>query len=154
MQDSQVPDLPGGLTVKQRKWLDVYLKTGNATEAAMQAYDCNNRVTAAAIGSENLRKLPMDELLEAGGISDKKLLGKIDEGLEATKVVSAKILVLGGDKDANAQTDDFIDVPDYPTRHKYLETALKLKKRLGSESSSVEMKDGERSITFKVSRGE
>lgn len=30
---------------------------GNRTESAMQAYNCNNRITAAAIGSQNFKKL-------------------------------------------------------------------------------------------------
>ena len=48
-----------GLTNKQRKFIDEYLKTFNATEAARRAKYGNentNDVTLAAIGSENLRK--------------------------------------------------------------------------------------------------
>lgn len=52
------------------------------------------------------------------------------EGLTANKQLSAKIIMLGGKGDANSQTDDFIEVPDYPTRHKYLETAYKIKGRM------------------------
>lgn len=114
------------LTLKQRKWLQVYLETGNATEAAVQAYDVKDREGAAQIGWENLRKLDYTEFLEEAGITDNLLQKKIFAGLEATKTVSAKITT----KDADSQTDDFIDVPDFLARHKYLETALKLKQRL------------------------
>ena len=114
------------LTIKQRKWLKLYLELGNATEAAMQTYDCKNRNSAAQVGYENLRKLDYEEFMEEAGITDKLLQEKILQGLEATKVVSARMT----SKDADSNTDDFIDIEDYMVRHKYLETALKLKKRL------------------------
>lgn len=114
------------LTLKQRKWLEVYLQTGNATEAAMQAYDCKDRNSASIIGFENIRKLNYEDFLEEAGITDSLLQKKIIEGLDATRTVSAKII----NKGADTQDDDFIDVPDFMARHKYLETALKLKQRL------------------------
>lgn len=115
-------------TLKQRQWLKIYLNTGNATEAAVQVYDIkdDNRHTAAQVGYENLRKLDYSDFMEEAGITDKLLQQKIMEGLSATKVVSARVT----GKEADSRTDDFIDVEDYLTRHKYLETALKLKKRL------------------------
>jgi len=114
------------LTIKQRKWLKLYLENGNATESAMQVYDCQDRNSASQIGWENLRKLDYEDFMEESGITDKLLQEKILEGLDANRTVSAKIITKGAD----SQTDDFIDVPDYMARHKYLETALKLKKRL------------------------
>ena len=48
------------------------------------------------------------------------------EGLDATRTVSA----VKTSRNATADSTDFVDVPDFLTRHKYLETALKLKKRL------------------------
>ena len=44
------------LTPKQKKFIKEYLETGNATEAAEKAYNTNNKVTAWAIGYENLKK--------------------------------------------------------------------------------------------------
>lgn len=113
------------LTLKQRKWLGIYLDTGNASEAAMQSYDCKDRESAAQIGYENLRKLDYTSFMEEAGITDKLLQGKILEGLESTRAVSA---IVGSG--ATGKTTDWIDVPDYGIRHKYLETALKLKRRL------------------------
>jgi len=117
-------DLPK-LTVKQRKWLDVYIETGNATEAAMQAYNCKDRNSAKSIGFELLTKLDFGTLMELMGLSDSRLLKKADEGLEATRTIS----VMTGSKAKGTDTD-FIDVPDYAIRHKYLETNFKLKNRL------------------------
>lgn len=114
------------LTIKQRKWLKLYLELGNATEAAMQVYDCKDRDSAKAMGGENLSKLNFADLMEEGGITDIKLSGVLHEGLEANRVISA----MNTDRQANGATADFIDVPDHAVRHKYLETALKLKRRL------------------------
>lgn len=68
--------------------------------------------------------------MEEAGVTDKELLNTLRDGLVAKRVVSARIT----GKDADAQTDDFIEVDDHQTRHKYLETALRLKKRLGNDS--------------------
>ena len=113
-------------TLKQRKWVRIYIDTGNATEAAMQVYDCKSRDSARVIGSENLAKLNYSVFLEEAGVTDKLLQEKIMEGLNATRTVSA----VKTSRNATADSTDFVDVPDFLTRHKYLETALKLKKRL------------------------
>ena len=135
------------LTLKQRKWLSIYIACGNATEAAMQVYDVKDRDSANAIGSENLAKLSYTDFLEEAGITDKLLQQKIMEGLDSTKTVSAKIISKGAD----SQTDDFIDVPDFMARHRYLETALKLKKRL-IERQEVSGPDGQ-SLQFVIQPG-
>jgi hypothetical protein len=138
------------LTLKQRKWLKIYLEIGNATEAAMQVYDCKDRDSAKSIGTENLSKLDYADFLEEGGITDLLLKDKLHEGLESTKQIGARKIIQGARTgheirvDASTDTDDFIDVPDFAIRHKYLETALKLKKRLldkmGDESNLPDIK--------------
>jgi hypothetical protein len=117
------------LTLKQRKWMKVYIQCGNATEAAMQVYNCKDRNSAKQIGFENLAKLNYTEFLEEGGITDELLRKKIEEGMDANRVISA----VNTGKQATGATADFIDVPDFAIRHKYLETALKLKKRLDNK---------------------
>lgn len=62
------------------------------------------------------------ELMLQMGIDDSKLLTVLNDGLQANKVISAR-----NAKEANAETDDFIEIPDHPTRHKFLETGLKLR---------------------------
>lgn len=54
------------------------------------------------------------EILSKKGITVDKLAEKQKEWLDAKKVVSAKIT----GKDADAGTDDFIEVPDYQTQLK------------------------------------
>lgn len=110
------------ITLKQRKWIKEYIATGNATEAAMKVYDCKDKGTAANIGSENLRKLQMTELMEEMGLTDVTLLNVGTVGMtEANKI--------------HGTGDSYVEVPDYATRHKYWETMLKLKRKLGSDTN-------------------
>ena len=60
----------------------------------------------------------MDEYLP-----DDKLFERHREALDATKVISARIT----NKDADIDTDDFIEVPDHPTRLKAVELGYKTK---------------------------
>ncbi len=117
------------LTFKQRKFLDEYLKCGNAAEAAMRSYDCKDRMSARNIGSENLAKLGIkDEIgfwLDEYGITDGKLAEKIRDGLEANRTIST----ISG-KEANGGTVDFVDVPDWNARNKVLEIVLKGKGKM------------------------
>ena len=66
------------LSVKQRRFVAEYVRSGNGTEAALVAYNTDDARTAHAIASENLRKPAIQEavadLLDAGGLSDEKLL--------------------------------------------------------------------------------
>lgn len=103
------------LTKKQRKWLKLYLETGDATDSAIKAYRCKNRGTAANIGSQLRKSLKVDDLLEDAGVTDQALTVRLREGLLATK--PSKIG----------------EVVDFDTRHKYLETALKLKGKLNNK---------------------
>lgn len=58
------------------------------------------------------------DLLEKAGVTDDKLGRVLNEGLAATKAV-----VMGKES-----SESFVDIqPDYAIRHKYLETALKVK---------------------------
>jgi hypothetical protein len=72
---------------------------------------------------------------------DETLAKKVQEGLEANRVISAQVVVKSDNpnvktKTATARDVDFIEVPDHGVRHKYLETALKLKKKLNEGGSA------------------
>ena len=60
----------------------------------------------------------MDEYLP-----DDKLFERHREALDAVKVISARIT----NKEADIDTDDFIEVPDHPTRLKAVELGYKTK---------------------------
>src|SRR5262245_17720779 len=84
--DSQLPpELPpdrsplvtDGLTLKQRRFVAEYVRTGNGTQAALTAYDTTDTNTARSIASENLTKPALQTavaaILDAGGLSDDRL---------------------------------------------------------------------------------
>lgn len=73
------------------------------------------------------------ELLEKH-LPDTKLTTKHEELLEATKQLSAR-----NGKDANAETDDFIEVPDYQTQIKALELGYKVKGKLKDNNVNVQV---------------
>lgn len=85
-------------------------------------------------------------------IPDGKLVDKINEGLEATRTISANVIVKSTDpavknEKANGRSVDFIDVPDYATQHKFLETALKIKGKMANKETGLQLDDGEKKIT-------
>lgn len=68
------------------------------------------------------------ELIAELGVTDEKLGIRLNEGLDATKTT-----VMGKDSG-----EGFVDIqPDYLTRHKYLETALKLKGHTNNDSPNT-----------------
>lgn len=134
------------LTLKQRRFVRYYLETGNATEAAMKAYKCKDEASAATIGWENLRKLDIltlfVRLMDKEGITDHKLLRVLDEGLNAMKLHSANLILKKDPKTgkliAQENPNDYVEIEDKLTRHKYLETALKLKKKLEEANINID----------------
>ena len=77
-----------GLTIKQRKFCDVYVKTTNATEAAKVAG--YSKASAYSIGSENLSKpeikkyvdMKMQEAVEKVGVGKDWRLEMLKKGIE------------------------------------------------------------------------
>ena len=129
------------ITLKQRVFLKVYLETGNATEAAMEAYNCKDKNSARALGSETLTSLsngPIKERMDAAGLTDEYLMSIIHDGLTSEKVEVAKFQgSIGGEK----------AYADHQTRARYAELALKwkgeLKDRLIHEGSVPVTFDGD-----------
>lgn len=121
------------LTIKQAKWLKLYMQLGNATEAAARVYKCSARATAASIGSANLRTLREDimPLMEAAGLTLPFLAGKLKEGCEATSVHYAQL---------EGTITDSKEEPDFDARHRFASTALKL---LGMFKEKVELSTAE-----------
>ncbi len=97
------------LTKKQRGFIKDYLRTGNGTQSALANYDTDDKNTAHVIASENLLK-PTIQLALKDRIDD-ELLEKVHlEGLSAS-----------------FPGQDGEEFPDYSVRHKYLDTAYKVK---------------------------
>ncbi len=124
-------------TIKERKFIDAYIKNnGNATEAYLALHPKAKRTSAADLGYRMLRKVDISviELLDKMGVTDAYLNEKLNEGLDASKVISVVPIPpkknktgTGNLPDANEKSVDFIDVADFNVRVKYLDMAYKLK---------------------------
>ena len=114
------------LTLKQRRFIQAYVRIGNATQAARETLECSTDESAATRGSQMLRKLqiPVSDLMDRSGISDARLVNVLADGLEAERVL------------ANGQR-----YPDYSTRRAYLEIAFKIKGHYRNKIA-VESSDG------------
>lgn len=124
------------LTIKQRRFVKEYVATGNATGSALSAYNVKNYNVAKSIGQENLTKPYLIEeinsLMEGRGITDEKLLEKLEAGLAAVKIVEYKGKLVE------------TNIPDLQLQHKFLDTALRLKdmypsQRVESRSINVDL---------------
>lgn len=52
------------LTLKQQRFVQEYLKSGNGTKAALNSYDTNDSGVAHSIASDNLRKPTIRKTIE------------------------------------------------------------------------------------------
>lgn len=124
-------------TLRERKFIKAYIEnSGNATKAYMVIKPGISEGSAAVQGHYMLRELKISlvELLDEMGITDVVLNKKLGEGLDATKVISVipippkKANPGTGDlPDAGSKNIEFIDVPDFNVRVRYLDMAYKLK---------------------------
>src|SRR5690242_339010 len=71
---------------RTERFLELYLKTGNATQAAFEVFDCSSRRSAQALGSKYLKKAkPMiRSLMDDKGLSFGKFLDIAIEKMETT----------------------------------------------------------------------
>jgi len=128
------------LTIKQQKWLKLYIQTGNATKAAQEAYNCSTDDSASQIGHQNVRKLQdharMREALDMANLGVPRILKTASEGLDAIQVAS------------NGQM-----VADYRARQRYLDTLLKLRDAFPARKQEITAKvavDGDKGLIERV----
>ena len=124
-------------TLRERKFIKAYIEnSGNATKAFLILNPTVKRKNAKEYGYRMLQKvdLQVNELMEMMGTTDAYLNQKLNEGLEATKTISVIPVKQKEAQEnstdlpnANSKNIEFVDVDDFAVRHKYLDTALKLK---------------------------
>lgn len=127
----EIKDLDRDLTFKQKAWLKFYFESGNATQAALKAYETDDPGSASVIASENLAKLknPIKTLMELKGLSLGDLIETVKEARLANKPIGALVLIKKG-KDGKPEqilkdNEGMIEVPDHLTRLKAVEIAGK-----------------------------
>lgn len=140
------------LTVKQQRFVDAYIETGNAAEAARRAgYKSRN---ADVMGRENLRKHTVRKVLEARlkEIEDKRI-AKAKEVMEFLtssmrgEIEEEAVVVEGvGDGCSVARI-----IEKQIGANDRIKAAVQLAKRYGLDRP--EDADGEAHITFKFERG-
>jgi len=113
-------------TTRQRKLIKGMLDGKPVAQAAREAGYADSVIPTAIY---KLIKRPaflaaLGEAMDRAGITDEKLLERLREGLDATTV---KIALQNGSAVERA-------VPDWDGRHRYLETALRLKQYLTPRS--------------------
>lgn len=112
-------------TSKQQKALAKIVENGGNVSKAMR--DVGYSVNTAKTPQKLTESKAFIEYMEKAGVTDEKLTTVIKEGLDARKAV-----VMGKDSQ-----ESFVDVqPDYAVRHKYLETALRVK-GIGQDKGST-----------------
>ncbi|MFA6077372.1 MAG: terminase small subunit, partial [Candidatus Paceibacterota bacterium] len=115
------------LTRKQKIFVEEYALTENGTQSALKAYDTKDYNTANSIANENLKKPIVIKAIQS--IADRipdELLERVHlEGLVASDEVR--------DSAGNVVASK----PDYAVRHKYLDTAYKLKNLYPKEGGNI-----------------
>ncbi|MGA1876377.1 MAG: terminase small subunit [bacterium] len=118
------------LTERQRRFVDNFVDTGNATESARLAG--YSEKSANEIGYENLKKPVVRAAIcvrmDQARITEPRLLKVLDEGLNAHVV---KVF------HHNGTVIESKEYPDYSIRHQYLETALKLRDMFPSQKVDI-----------------
>lgn len=100
----------------------------NQTEATMKYYNVKDRNSAGRLGSQIARSKNIKEMMMKSGMSEKDVIGVVNETLSATKTMIDK------------HNEDRI-YPDYAIRLKSAELCLRLLGYLGDEG-----KDGKNGI--------
>ena len=136
-------------TLRERKFISAYIEnSGNATKAYMAINPDVSEESAAVLGYRMLRKvnITVSELLDEMGINDTVLNKKLEDGLDANKVISVIPLIPKKYQEnstdlpnANSKNIEFIDVPDFSVRFKYLDMAYKLKDKYPAEKHQVDL---------------
>lgn len=119
------------LTFKQKGFIKDILEGETGVQAALNNYDTEDYSTAGAIASENLRK--------------PKIINAIEEALPDDLLATIHKEGLFASKGIYKQTSEYnwikIDEePDYAVRHKYLDSAYKIKDKYAADKHLIAVK--------------
>jgi hypothetical protein len=103
-------------TIKQQKAVAYMLENGGNVGKAMR--DAGYSAAMAKNPQKLTESEYVQEMMREVGLTDKDGFQLLKEGMAATKTI-----VMGKESE-----ESFVDIqPDFPTRHKYLETFMKLR---------------------------
>lgn len=124
-------------TKKQRKFFEYVSMGFNHSEAAKKAGYKQPRSSAAQ--NINSYTLAFRHAFNTAGFNILDVVENVIEGTKAMRTISA----VNTGKEASGATCDFIDVPDWNARHKFIDTAIKLQGFYPAEKHELSGKDGE-----------
>jgi len=125
-----------GLTVRERVFVEKYLEYKDTVKAVLSAYDIqgrNKNRIASAMGCQILKRERVQVYL-GRFIPDDLLIDLLKRGMDATELVRRK--------------NGTIVVPDWTTRIKSLEIALKLKGYLNPKEQPHQNRTGKITVKF------
>ncbi len=125
--------------LRQKKAFKNMLENGGKLQPAMEKAGYTR---AYSKNPDKIKKTKGWRALMREYLPNRLLVKVAQEGLLANRVISAKII----GKNANENTDDFIEVPDHPTRQRFLETALKMRGKLTEKIDATS--GGEKIVSF------
>lgn len=110
------------LTKQDKGFVEEVITTGNATQAVKNNYGIEDDNYAGVKGHDLLRKPKIQQAIQslAERIDEDKLFEVLNEGLEAGKTIYKN-------NNATKQVEEVGYEADYAVRHKYLDSALKIK---------------------------
>ncbi|WP_438468352.1 terminase small subunit [Streptococcus pluranimalium] len=123
------------LTLKQQKFIDEYIISGNATEAAIKAG--YSKKTAGQIGEQNLKKLEIKQALdERMAILEDQAIAKADEVLQVFTSILRQELTEEV-TELNQVTGEFVTIEKKPSIAEVIKAGSELMKRY---PTSLELK--------------
>jgi len=126
------------LTIREKRLLKYLATASSISEAMRLAGYAATTVSSGTARRKTLENPRIIEEMNRMGMNDTFCLKYLKDGFEANKVISAVIMSKESMKDADSMTKDFIEVPDFDCRHKYLTTALKLRGYLHEKKEEEE----------------
>ena len=122
---------PVRFTKKQRDFFNFISLGYPPSQAAKKAGYSPKSYRSSAMQNTQNYTYAFRQAFSILGLGLPEISEKMKEGCEATRTISASVIVKSDDptvrdQKANGLTVDFIDVPDFLTRHKYLDSTVKL----------------------------
>ena len=133
---------------KEKQFVENLFKNGgNQTKAVLEMEPNRTYFGAAHEGSRLAKLIKKDirETFDEIGLTDTRIGEVLRDGMEAAKVISAKVFPDGRD---GMPVDDFIEVPDWNSRLRAAEVAAKIKGLIGRKDDAPTVNN------FVVVRGE
>lgn len=117
------------LTKQDKKFVEKVVETGNLTRAVQEAYDIEDSNYAGVKGNRLIRKDKIQNAIKsiAEQIPDNDLIRVHLEGLQAGKTIYKN-------NNSSGEIEEVGYEPDYAVRHKYLDSAYKLKGAYSDEA--------------------